>query len=41
VVPPFCDQPPRPEYIATREHVEIIKPQRADLESYRGELQAV
>jgi ectoine hydroxylase len=40
VVQPFCDQPPRPEYIATRENVEIIKMQRADLESYRGELQS-
>jgi ectoine hydroxylase len=40
VVSPFCDQPPRPEYLATREHVEIIKPQCADLESYRGELQS-
>lgn len=41
VVQPFCDQSPRPEYIATREHVETIKPQRPDLENYRGELQAV
>jgi ectoine hydroxylase len=41
VVQPFCDQPPRPEYIATREHVEIIKPQRSDSESFRGELLAV
>ncbi|HUW00032.1 MAG TPA: ectoine hydroxylase [Gallionella sp.] len=40
VVQPFCDQSPRPEYIATREHVEIIKPQRSDPESYRGELQS-
>jgi ectoine hydroxylase len=40
VVQPFCDQPPRPEYIATREHVETIKPQRADPESFRGELQS-
>ncbi len=40
VVEPFCNQPPRPEYIAVREHVETIKPQRSGLESYRGELQA-
>ncbi len=40
IVKPFCDQSPRPEYIATREHVETIKPQRFDSESYRGELQA-
>jgi ectoine hydroxylase len=41
VVQPFCDQSPRPEYIATREHVETIKPQRSSFESYLGELQAV
>jgi len=41
VVQPFCDQSPRPEYIATREHAEILKPQRSNLESYMGELQAV
>lgn len=41
VVQPFCDQPPRPEYIATREHVETIKPQCSGLESYLGELLAV
>lgn len=41
VVQPFCDQSPRPEYITTREHVETIKLQRSDSESYRGELQAI
>lgn len=41
VVQPFCDQSPRPEYIATREHVEILKPQHSNLESYTGELQSV
>jgi len=41
VVQPFCDQSPRPEYIAAREHVATIKPQRSSLESYLGELQAV
>jgi ectoine hydroxylase len=40
VVKPFCDQPPRPEYIASRQHVEAIIPQRCDAESYRGELLA-
>jgi ectoine hydroxylase len=37
VVEPFCDQPPRPEYIAARRHIEIITPQSADPESYRRE----
>jgi len=41
VVQPFCDQSPRPEYIATREQVEPIEAQNCDPESYRGELQAV
>ncbi|HUW75812.1 MAG TPA: ectoine hydroxylase [Gallionella sp.] len=41
VVQPFCDQSPRPEYIATREHVATIKPQSSDPESYRGELQCM
>ena len=41
VVQPFCDQLPRPEYIATREHVETIKPQHSGPESYRAELLAV
>jgi len=41
VVEPFCDQPPRPEYIATRQHIEVIRPQRTELESYRGELLSV
>lgn len=41
VVQPFCDQSPRPEYIATREHIETIKPQHSSLQSYLGELQAV
>ena len=30
VVDPFCNQPPRPEYIATRQHIEQITPKRAD-----------
>jgi ectoine hydroxylase len=41
VVQPFCDQSPRPEYIAAREHIEMIQSQRPGPESYRGELQAV
>lgn len=41
VVQPFCDQSPRPEYIAAREHVATIKPQSPDPESYRGERQSV
>ena len=40
VVQPFCDQSPRPEYIAAREHIEVIKAHTGP-ENYRGELQAV
>jgi len=38
VVHPFCDQPPRPEYIGAREHIECITPQQSTSESYRSEL---
>ena len=30
VVNPFCNQPPRPEYIATRQHIERIKIRQAE-----------
>jgi ectoine hydroxylase len=39
VVEPFCAQPPRPECIASREHIEPIRPQRMDADSYRAGLQ--
>lgn len=35
VVEPFCNKPPRPEFIGTRQHVERICPAATDLESYR------
>ncbi|MGA7594871.1 MAG: ectoine hydroxylase [Gallionella sp.] len=41
VVQPFCDRSPRPEYIAAREHIEVIQAQPHGPESYRDELQAV
>ena len=41
VVEPFCDQPPRPEYLAAREHIHTIKPQRSAPENYRSDLPSV
>jgi ectoine hydroxylase len=35
VVEPFCNKPPRPEFIGTRRHVEPIRPEAVSLESYR------
>lgn len=37
VLEPFCDQPPRPEFISARRNIECIKPQHADSDSYRSE----
>jgi ectoine hydroxylase len=34
-VEPFCDKPPRPEFLGTRRHVEPIRPEAANQESYR------
>jgi len=34
---PFCEQPPRPEYIGSRQHIERITPRQFDPESYRQE----
>jgi len=37
VVAPFCNKPPRPEFICSREQVECVYPQAASLESYQRE----
>lgn len=38
VVEPFCAQPPRPECIGTRQHIEVLKSQQSSVEDYRNEL---
>lgn len=35
VVEPFCDQPPRPEYICSRQEIEIISPRSYGPRDYR------
>lgn len=35
VVEPFCNQQPRPEYIAAREHIEPVEPRNYRLADYR------
>jgi len=35
VAEPFCEQPPRPEYVSSRRHIERITPRQFDTGSYR------
>lgn len=35
VVQPYCDQPPRPEYIGARQHITPVQPTHSDVQDYR------